>query len=69
VTIGEILVDTFPRLFEAQLSETGNIEIVKTRDFDVVVQGVEADLNTPLYWMQLNLSYLDNFLYISIHIN
>lgn len=66
--IGEALEEAFPRLFEKQLNDDGEIEIIKKRDFDVVVQGIEVDMRTPLYWMQLNLSYLDNFLYVSIHL-
>ena len=65
VTLGEVLLETFPRLFDSVLGDSGEIEIQKKRNFEVVVQGVEADLNTPLYWMQLNMSYLDNFLYVS----
>lgn len=62
-----MLADTFPRLFESVLSDNGDLEIQKRRDMEIVVQGVEADLNTPLYWMQLNMGYMDNFLYISLH--
>lgn len=68
LTLGDVLLETFPRLFESVLNdETGDVEIQKKRNFEVIVQGVEADLNTPLYWMQLNMSYLDNFLYICLH--
>lgn len=62
-----MLADTFPRLFERVLSDSGELEIHKRRDMEIIVQGVEADLNTPLYWMQLNMGYMDNFLYISLH--
>ena len=68
VTIGDVMVETFPRLFETVLAENGvDVEIVKKRNFEVVTHGVEVDLKTPLYWMQLNMSYLDNFLYFSFH--
>lgn len=62
-----MLLETFPRLFECIVTDKGDFEIGKKRNFEVVVQGVEADLATPLYWMQLNMSYLDNFLYICIN--
>ena len=67
LTLGDVLIKTFPRLFETELGDNGEIEISKKRKFEVVVQGVEADMNTPMYWMQLNMSYLDNFLYICLH--
>jgi len=67
VTLGDILRETFPRLFDEVLNDNGDLEFVKKRDFDVIVQGVEAEFNTPMYWMSLNLGYLDNFVYISIH--
>ena len=66
--IGEALEEAFPRLFEKQLNDDGEIEIIKKRDIDIVVQGVEVDMKTPLYWMQLNLSNLDNFLYVCFHL-
>lgn len=69
LTLGEMLADTFPRLFDRVLTDKGDIEIQKMRQVEVVVQGVEADLGTPLYWMQLNLGCLDNFLYVSLHFN
>lgn len=67
MTLGEVMVETFPRLFETVLNDNGELEYKKLRNFELVVQGVEAELNTPMYWMQLNMSYLDNFLYLSIH--
>lgn len=67
--MGEILVETFPRLFETQIADSGDLEIIKKKPFEVIIQGVEADLNTPFYWLQLNMSYLDNFLYICFHFN
>lgn len=62
-----MLLQTFPRLFEEVLGDNGELEITKKRPFEIIVQGVEADLNTPLYWLQLNMSYLDNFLYVCFH--
>jgi hypothetical protein len=67
--VGEILVEAFPRLFETQIADNGDAEIIKKKPFEVIIQGVEADLNTPFYWLQLNMSYLDNFLYICLHFN
>ena len=67
LTLGDVLVETFPRLFESVLNDNGDLEIQKKRNFEIIVQGVDADMNTPLYWMQLNMSYLDNFLYICFH--
>ena len=70
MSLGEALAEAFPRLFEMTATETGDLECVKLRpNLEVVIQGVEADMNTPLYWLQLNMSYLDNFLYISFHFN
>ena len=66
-TLGEVLLQTFPRLFEEVLGDNGELEITKKRPFEIIVQGVEADLSTPLYWLQLNMSYLDNFLYVCFH--
>jgi len=67
VTIGDVLEESFPRLFEKSLNDKGELELIKKRDFEVIVQGVEGNLDTPVYWMQLNMSYLDNFLYICLH--
>lgn len=61
------MADAFPRLLEKALNDQGDIEVVKKRNFEIVAQGVEVDLKTPLYWMQLNMSNLDNFLYLSFH--
>ncbi len=70
MTLGEVLCEAFPRLFEMSATEDGEVEVVKKRPgTEVIIQGVEADLSTPIYWLQLNMSYLDNFLYISLHFN
>jgi len=69
VTIGEVFEEQFPRLFEKSLSDEGDLEITKKRDFEMLVQGVALDMKTPLYWMQLNLSDIDNFLYVCFHFN
>lgn len=51
LTLGDVLIKTFPRLFESELGDNGELDISKKRKFEVVVQGVEADMNTPMYWM------------------
>jgi hypothetical protein len=51
VSLGDVLLETFPRLFESQIAESGELEIAKNKQFEVIIQGVEADLNTPLYWL------------------
>lgn len=69
ITVGEMLCNNFPRIFEQSLGDSGDIEITRAHPCEVIVQGVLVDLNTPLYWLQINMSYLDNFLYISLHFN
>ena len=34
---------------------------------EVLTHGVKVDLSTSMYWMQLNLSYPDGFVYLSFH--
>jgi hypothetical protein len=34
---------------------------------EVLTHGVKVDLNTSIYWMQLNLSYPDGFIYLSFY--
>jgi hypothetical protein len=51
LTLGDVLCEVFPRLFEMSATEDGNLEIVKKRRTEVIIQGVEADLNTPMYWL------------------
>jgi hypothetical protein len=51
MTIGEVMVETFPRLFETVVNDNGELEYQKMRSFELVVQGVEVDLSTPMYWM------------------
>ena len=61
LTIGQVLQQCFPRLFAES-----NGHILKAKDFDIVCHGLKVDLETPLYWLQLNMSYLDNFVYLSL---
>lgn len=62
-----MFADQFPALF-AQDPETEAIEVVKS-EMEVVCQGVPVQLETPVYWLQLNMCYPDGFLYISFHFN
>jgi hypothetical protein len=41
--------------------------VKKKKRFDIICHGLKIDLNTPLYWLQLNMAYLDNFIYLSFH--
>ena len=50
-TIGDVLEEVFPKLFEKVLNDNGDLEILKKRDFEVITHGVEIDVNTPVYWL------------------
>lgn len=65
-TIGEVFIKVFPSLFVLEV-DGENTQIRATKQFDIVCHGLKIDLNTPLYWLQLNMSYLDNFVYLSFH--
>lgn len=81
MTIGEYLLRAFPNLFTSSYDLTGEegakefadevpdmAHIVKKKKrFDIVCHGLKIDLNTPIYWLQLNMGYLDNFVYLSFH--
>jgi hypothetical protein len=66
VTIGDLLVKSFPNLFSAESNDQGKI-VKQKKQFEIVCHGLKIDLKTPLYWIQLNMSYLDNFVYLSFH--
>ena len=66
VTLGEFLIKTFPGLFKQEIDDETCL-IKTTKRFEVVCHGLKIDLATPMYWLQLNMSYLDNFLYLSFH--
>jgi len=34
---------------------------------EILTQGVPVDMNTQLYWMQMNMCYPDGFVYLSFH--
>lgn len=64
ITIGAYLLTYIcPQLLEKD-SITG--EIVKKKPCKILTHGIECALNTPLYWMHLNMAYIDNFIYVVI---
>ena len=66
VTIGELLLKTFPSLFTSR--QQGGVKVVgRSKSFTILCHGMVLDLATPLYWLQLNMSYMDNFIYISLY--
>lgn len=68
VTIGQILIDAFPKLFTHDMDDNDEMVITPTNpNMEVLTHGVKVDLNTTMYWMQLNLSYPDGFVYLSFH--
>lgn len=69
ITLGQLLSSSFPNLFELQRSDSSLVDdtyIVK-KEMQIICHGLKIDLDTPMYWLQLNMSYLDNFLYLSLH--
>ena len=69
ITIGQLLSDSFPNLFMETLSDEGDettIECAQS-NMEVVSHGVAVDLNTQMYWMQMNMCYPDGFIYLSFH--
>lgn len=68
VTIGQILHESFPKLFCHEMDDNGDMVIEASNpNMEVLTHGVKVDLNTSMYWMQLNLSYPDGFVYLSFH--
>jgi Autophagy protein Apg5 len=65
VTIGEVLMNQFPALFTQNMDD-GKIEPSRP-EMEVLSQGVPVDLSSCVYWLQLNLSYPDGFMYLSFH--
>lgn len=50
------------------MNEEDEMAIAPTNpNMEVLTHGVKVDLNTSMYWMQLNLSYPDGFIYLSFH--
>ena len=71
VTIGEYLyANICPQLLEKKM-EDGQTVIIKAKDklSKILIHGIECALETPLYWMHLNMAYIDNFVYIVIITN
>ena len=65
-----MLHQAFPTLFKLEIGEeeeSANGAVHPSKNFDVICHGLKIDLRTPLYWLQLNMSYLDNFIYVSIN--
>ncbi len=67
VTIGEYLHTYIcPQLLEKKVDQ-GAVTVAKKNDkTKILVHGIECALETPLYWMHLNMAYIDNFVYIVI---
>jgi len=64
ITIGDYLLTYIcPQLLEKNLS-TGRV--AKKKPCKIITHGIECALDTPLYWMHLNMAYIDNFIYIVI---
>ena len=64
------MLSSFPNLFDETLDDDGlncTIEASNPR-MEVVTHGLAVDLNTQLYWMQINLCYPDGFIYLSFHV-
>lgn len=67
-TIGDVLKDSFPKLFTHEMDDDGEMVITTSNpNMEVLTHGVKVDLSTTVYWMQLNLSYPDGFIYLSFH--
>ena len=69
VTVGQVLFEAFPKLFIEELEDEGEIIVPSNNMLEVLTHGVKVDLNTSMYWMQLNLAYPDGFVYLSFHLN
>lgn len=69
ITIGQILVSSFPNLFDEILDDDGlgtSVEPCNPK-MEVVSHGVAVEMTTQVYWMQMNLCYPDGFIYLSFH--
>jgi len=68
ITIGEYLHQYICPQFLEKTLEDGKSVVIKNKDKNVkiLVHGIECALETPLYWMHLNMAYIDNFVYIVI---
>jgi hypothetical protein len=67
ITIGDYLYTyVCPQLLEKKVEEGQTIVAKKNDRTKILVHGIECALETPLYWMHLNMAYIDNFVYIVI---
>ena len=66
LTLAAYLARAIPHLFT--LSEEGEL-IHECSYVRVVVNGIDAGLDTSLYWLVLNMAGADNFLYLSVLYN
>ena len=69
LSIGQLLIDSFPKLFDETIQEDSATLVVEPTNpnMEVLTQGVKVDMSTQVYWMQMNLSYPDGFVYLSFH--
>jgi hypothetical protein len=68
ITLGQVLIEAFPKLFVHDMGEDDEMVVAPANPaMEVLTHGVKVDMNTSVYWMQLNLSYPDGFIYLSFH--
>lgn len=65
LTIGDVLMDAFPALFSQNIDDESIL--ISKPELQVLTHGVPLNLRTAVYWMQLNLSYPDGFVYLSFN--
>ena len=65
MTIGEYLSISIPKYFKL---EEGAVSPI-CESTKIVLNGIEVDLCTCLYWLVLNMCSVDNFLYLSLIIS
>lgn len=53
LTIGDVLIEAFPSLFDNALNEESNeLEVEPiNQNMEVLTHGVKLDLNTSVYWL------------------
>lgn len=51
-TIGDVLKDAFPKLFNHEMDDDGEMVITASNpNMEVLTHGVKVDLSTTVYWM------------------
>ncbi len=68
ITIGDYLHSLVcPQLLDKSV-QNGEVVVTKVQEKHVriLIHGIECALDTPLYWLHLNMAYIDNFVYIVI---